>query len=187
MAVSVNTPADVINASLAKMGYKMRISDPFDGSLAAKKALDLYGETRDALLASRIWPFARRYAAAVASGQTAPLPWAFEWNYPSDGIRILEVFNTVYTGSPTDPVPTVWTDYDDAVAGKTILTQIGSVTLLYTARVTDPTKWVPGFTDALIGRLAKRMSKLLVDVNLAKLEMADDTPEAEMEDAEEEG
>ena len=47
MTASVQSPADAVNIALRKIGYKLRVGSLFEGSLAAKNALDLYFEKLD--------------------------------------------------------------------------------------------------------------------------------------------
>ena len=59
MTTSVNSPADVVNLSLGRIGYKLRVGSLYDGSPASKAALDIYGQTRDEQLRLADWGFAQ--------------------------------------------------------------------------------------------------------------------------------
>src|ERR1019366_9251122 len=82
MAASVSSPADIINVSLRRIGYKLRVASLYDGSKAAKSALDIYAQTRDEILRQNDWTFAERNIAMVllkqppASGYIPPLIWS---------------------------------------------------------------------------------------------------------------
>ena len=82
MAYAVSSPADVVNLSLVRIGYKERVSWLYDGSNAARAALDIYGQTRDALLRDGDWPFAMRSAVGVLLKQAPdayvpPTAWVY--------------------------------------------------------------------------------------------------------------
>lgn len=174
MAVSIQTPEDVVNAALTRIGFKFRIANMFDGSMAAKKSLDIYGQSRDALLRRYNWGFANKYALGVVSGQTAPAPWSVEYNYPTDAIKILNILGAAYLADKTQPLPNQWEVLNDAVAGKTIVCNLSGATLVYTSQVTDPSKWEPQFAEALISDMAKKLSKGFSSIEIAKLEMAEE-------------
>ena len=38
--------ADMVNLALRRVGYKLRVGNLYDGSMAAKMALDVYAQTR---------------------------------------------------------------------------------------------------------------------------------------------
>lgn len=124
MVAAISSPTDVINLMLRRIGYKLRVSDLWDGSEAASASLDIYAQTRDDFLRDGNWDFAQRdvlatiLRAAPAGGyfDTAwdpatnpPLPWLYAYAYPDDclKVRILKdqggfLFNP-------QPMPTLYT------------------------------------------------------------------------------
>lgn len=108
MAASVQSPADIINLSLRRIGYKLsRVSNLYDGSEPAKAALDIFGQTRDDLLRDGNWDFAQRNVAATLLRQAPtggyfppdnwdplvypPLPWRYCYEYPDDCLKVRTV------------------------------------------------------------------------------------------------
>lgn len=134
-----------------------------------------------------------------------PLPWRYSYAWPADCLSaryILPVY--VQSGSAiTPPLTTGQTSSQDyprtspikfLVAGdrdegnnplKVILTNKPLAQLVYTGQITDPNIWDQNFVDAMIGRLAQRISIALSgDKALTKLAIqvgaqAEDVAEAQ--------
>src|SRR5258708_3438511 len=99
MTTGITSPAAIINLSLSRIGFKGRIGSLYDGSTAAKKALDLYGQTRDELIRDGSWEFAERIVSGTlvkqapaggyvvtpwSAANNPDLPWLFSYAYPTD-------------------------------------------------------------------------------------------------------
>lgn len=172
MANVLTSPEDAINAALVRIGYKLRIGWIGEGSEAAKVALDIYGQTRDALLRSFDWEFARKSAAAVSVAGAVPPPWNFMYLYPTDCIRVREVFGSAYLANTNDPLPINWardTTFIASVETEIVLTNISPATLVYTQQVTIPSLWDEGFGESFIDSLGTLLAPRLADLNAAKL------------------
>ena len=194
MVASIQSPADLCNVALVRMGYKgPRIASLFDGSNAAQDFLDLYAQTRDELLRMSDWGFAERNVSltllksAPVSGYFPPVTWnpvvnpppgwLFEYEYPSDCIKVRAVKPVPLYGINWDPQPQVYSiDNDSAFAPpqRVILCNVPSAILVYTGQITDPTTWDVGFTGALAAKLERAVSIGLVGVESAKAAMADE-------------
>lgn len=194
MVASIQSPADLCNVALVRMGYKgPRIASLFDGSNAAQDFLDLYAQTRDELLRMSDWGFAERNVSlnllksAPVSGYFPPVTWdpvvnpppgwLFEYGYPSDCIKVRAVKPVPLYGINWDPQPQVYSiDNDSAFAPpqRVILCNVPSAILVYTGQITDPTTWDVGFTGALAAKLERAVSIGLVGVESAKAAMADE-------------
>lgn len=200
MTTSVNNPADVINLSLVRIGYKLRIGSLFDGSPAAKAALDIYGQTRDEQLRLDDWGFAQREVALTLQ-KTAPVPgyipgvttWSpalypqlgfiFQYAYPADCIKVrsLRAAAPVLPDFfPTAKVFSIANDNTFAPPQKVILTNLASAVAVYTGRITDPATWEASFTEALAAALARRLAPYLTDLNVEKLEEQDEAAETQL-------
>jgi hypothetical protein len=161
MAVAVE---DLVNDALKQISYPRLIGDIYEGSPASIAALQIYSRTRDQLLQQGRWPFAKREVALVAvTGQTPPNPWAFEYTYPSDCLRVRYVKAGPLTGGgrSLDPQPvlfSVWNDQRPATPVRAILSDQSAAILVYTGKITDPAAWEPGFTRAFVDVLAKKLS-----------------------------
>jgi hypothetical protein len=173
--LAAQNPADVVNQALAKMGYKLRVGSLFDGSLAAKKALDIYAQTRDQLLRQGDFDFSKQIVAAALTGQVAPLPWSNEYVYPANCLKVRDIFGVAYASSPNNPLPVLWTIGDNPnTVKKVIWTNINPATLVYTAQITDPTLWETSFTEALADGLRTRLTPLLASLELEKIAAEDE-------------
>jgi hypothetical protein len=168
MATVITSPADVVNLALSKIGIKDRIGNIYEGSAAAKAALDIYSQTRDEMLRSSDWGFAEKIAAGVLTGNAAPFPWTFEYAYPTDCVKVRNLFGATYIADTNDPRPTLWT-VGGIAAAKVIWAKIATCTLVYTKQVTDPSLWEPLFVEAFADALGKRIAPVLATADAAKM------------------
>lgn len=200
---SISTPADVANNALTRLGYKLRVGSLMDGSDAARDILDVYGQTRDELLASFDYDFAQRtvaltllksapttgYFPPVTWNPTAnpPLGWFFEYGWPGDALKIRNVKPQPLFATTYDPRPHDFTEYNDnnySPAQRTILTNVPNAICVYTGRITDPTVWDVRFAEAFAAALAERVGPSLVSLDATKIEAVDaqaQTAQSEME------
>ena len=206
MTSSATSPESIINLALGRIKYKYRINSIWEGSAASKAALDCYGQTRDDLLRTNDWPFARRdvqltlinrapvggYVPPVTWDPTInpPLPWVFQYFYPGDSLRIrsirpVDVFLVNY--DPREHRFTVNNDDTVSPAQKTILCNVGPVAVAtYSGRLTDPTTFDADFTEAFAEALARRLAPVLTDMEAAKVAGAyesKDTSDADLTQA----
>ena len=190
MPASLQSPADVINASLVRIGYKLRLGSLYDGSMAARRALDIYAQTRDEMLRQNDWQFAERNlqltllkqapATGYALGWTTaypPLPWIFEYEYPTDCLKVRSVKSAPAFVPNFDPQPNIFgleNDNSYTPAAKVILCNVPNAILVYTGQVTDPTTWEADFSESLCAALGRRLAPVLVGLDAAKLGAADE-------------
>lgn len=200
MAEVISSPEDLINLSLGRIGYKKRIGSIYDGSPAAKMALDVYAQTRDAVLRSFDWGFAERDIAltllktAPAGGYTPPLvwsstypilPWIYEYGYPTDMVKLRALRVTPVILPEFDPKPITWRIADDnSIPGKCILSNAFNPVAVYTAQVTDLTVWDPGAIETFAAELARRLAPAITSLEATKMETADAQMEGQMAQAE---
>lgn len=179
MASSVE---QLCNQALAKIGYPRRIGNIYEGSLAARAALDLFGQTRDFLIGSGDWEFSRRANIPLTLikgppplggyGPWAPWtpaypppPWRYEYAYPSDCINFAAIVPPPTLYPILDPRPALWRIDDDAfdasgapvASYKAIMAQMPSAMGVYWGRVTNPSLWDSGFTEAFVDALADNL------------------------------
>lgn len=193
MAQSVDSPEDVVNLALVDIGHRLLVGSLFDGSEAAKLALNIYGETRDELLTKEDWKFARRDAALTLlksappggylptvpwSSIYPPIPWKYEYAYPADCLRLRSVRKAPIIIPEFQPQPVTWSLYNDGA--KTILCNSSNLIGIYTGRVTDPTQWEPRFIAELAATLGRRLAAGLANLDAEKVEGAVEASEAEL-------
>jgi hypothetical protein len=185
MPASLESPADIVNAALAHIGYRNRVSHLFEGSRAAKNALDIYGQTRDALLRDGEWPFAQRdmLAVLIKSAPPAgysvgtpwdpitypPLPWLYQYTYPDDCLKVRTLKDSL-VGTPNfNPKPNLFAVLNNA-GQRAIVSNIPNAVLTYVGQVTNPTYMPPDFVEAFVESLGRRLAPLLANLDAAKLE-----------------
>jgi hypothetical protein len=185
MVASLQSPADIVNAALAQIGYKNRVGSLFEGSRAAKNALDIYGQTRDQLLRQGDWPFAQRdlvgnlIKSAPAGGYVPPtvwdevsyppLPWLFEYTYPSDCIKVRAVKPQPIFIPNFSPQPYLFAVANDGNQ-RVILSMVGNAVITYVGQVTNPTDMPVDFVEAFVAALGRRLASLLTTMDAVKLE-----------------
>lgn len=188
MSSSVRNVEDICNIVLGSIGSDKRIGSIFEGSSAAKKCLDVYSQTRDELLRKQSWGFAERNVnmtqlkAAPAGGYNPvvpwtsaypPVPWLFEYVYPTDCLKVRSVKSQPFFLPPFDPQPQVFDIYNDnalSPAAKTVVCNIDAAILVYTGQVTDVTLWEPLFVEALVAALGVKLAPNLGELNQGQAE-----------------
>lgn len=174
------SPEDVCNIALRRIGWTVPIGNIYEGSPAARAAVEFYVHERDELTVSEDWQFARQEVSLGLPIKTAPvggyavtpwsaayplLPWIYEYPYPADCLKIRSV-----RGSPAlipvfDPVPNIFTIANDPSLSpsRVVLTNLLTPIACVTAPIADPTLWSPEprFTEALVQRLALRFQEAL--------------------------
>ena len=133
----------ICNLSLSDIGSKRinDFSDDTEDSLQAIQCRLHFEPTRDALLRSHWWRFARA-RAALSQDATDP---AFEWDnqfiLPRDFLR----FRSIYEESGTTSKSRRHT-----IEGQRLLTNLSAVSLRYIRKVTDVKEFDPLFVQLLV-------------------------------------
>ena len=183
------TVAQLVNQALRRIGYQVEVAYLYEGTPAARAALTLYGQTRDNVLRSKDWPFARQ-SVALSLLKTAPVggygpmnPWTpafppvpfiFEYAYPDGCLEMRSVRPTPIMIPEYDPVPNIFVIADDtalAPPAKVVLTNLRAALAVFTGQVTDMTQWEPMFTEALVEALARRFAEALAGENADALKL----------------
>jgi hypothetical protein len=194
MPSSLASPADLINAAVTRVGYKDRIGSLYEGSKLAKKALDVYSQTRDQLLREGEWPFAQRdtpgtlikqapaggyFGATVWSNTYPPLPWLYEYAYGSDFIKVRAVKPSLILLPNFSPQPHLFAVANDGNE-RVILSNVANAVVTYVGQITDPTDMPPDFIEALCASLARRLAPILANLDAVKLEAQDEMVETQV-------
>jgi hypothetical protein len=170
----MNTIEAVCNAALDAIGYKRHIGSIFDGTPAARIALDIWGQTRDELLSALQPDWARKdaeltilrqapvdyYQSVSWNSSYPPLPWLFEYAFASDMLVPLQIKDR--------PLSQAWRPRyvrfrtaTDAITGvNCILTDQAGAIATYIAQVLDPVLWHDDYTAAMIQRLVQQFAPL---------------------------
>lgn len=120
---------DLWNQALRAGDVPMRVEQMYEGSDAAKGALELYGQCRDELISQQDWSFSRRRLTLTLlkgpppaggynygqpwSNQYAPPGWLFEYAYPADCLALRAITYQPGLMPDLDPLPAEWTIDDD--------------------------------------------------------------------------
>lgn len=190
MANVLQSPEDVINLALGRIGYKLRIGSIWDGSEASVAALDIYGQTRDLLLREGEFGFAKQ-TLVMTLQKTAPpggynpitpwssqypiLPWIFQYAYPTNCLRILALKPAPYIIPVMSPRAVTWTDdYDPSFTPpqRVVLTNLANAVIVYNAQVTTPQDWDVSFVELMADALAVRLSPMLSSLDVEKVQDA---------------
>ena len=191
MATVIVSPADVVNLALAGIGRRDRIGSIYEGSAGAKAALDLYSQTRDEMLRSVDYGFAERNVnmellkSANAGGYFPPNQWngtvnpppgyLFSYAYPDDCLKVRAIKSQPLFTLDYDPQPVVFKIENDnyfTPSRKVILCNIESAQMVYTAQITDPTRWEADFVAAFAAELGRRLAPTLANMDAAKFAAA---------------
>lgn len=172
MANVISTPEMVVNASLSRLGYKLRVGSLVEGTPGAIVAQDIYGQTRDFLLTIKDYDFSRASVAATPVAGVVPSPWLFMYAYPDNAVRVRDIMTPTYLANLNDPLPINFSRGTTMLNGavvQVILTNDAADTLVFTEQVTDPALWQEGFTESLIDALASRLAPVLADMKAAEM------------------
>lgn len=188
----VDSPESLINLTLARIGWKGRIGSIWEGSVAAKKVLDIYSQTRDELLRSYDWGFAERNVdltllkSAPGGGYIPPntwnptnypaIPWKFSYVYPSDCLKVRAVKPSplfIPNYGPTYNRNSVENDQTYSPPMKVILCDVANAVLTYTGQITNPIDWEADFSESFAATLGQRLAPALLGLEAAKLAAQD--------------
>lgn len=140
----------ICNMALGRIGAT-RINDYTDTSESSTEAIQCrlhYAQTRNALLRSHSWRFARA-RAELSEDSTAPdFEWDNQFILPTDFFRFRSIYEEDGTTSKSRR---------HAIEGQRLLTNLSEVSLRYIRKVTNPTKFDPLFVEVLVLRLALKM------------------------------
>lgn len=184
----VDAVEDIVNMAARAAGVPLRVEDIYEGSDLSKAALELYGQARDSLLDAEDWSFNRHTAPLTLlkgpppdGGYNFQQPWSnvypapgwlYEYAYPSDAVDLRAIIAPPMGLMPDlDPVPEVWRVDNDSTpnvsgmppvatgpAAKVIYSNRTNALAVYRSRVTNPALFDPGFIDALVALLGKRLA-----------------------------
>lgn len=167
MAVTSNDVANqaiqlVGNNVPAVVGQAPAFATTGPGGTSGPALNRLYAPTVAAVARSHEWDFARRTVALAASGNIAPVPWAFEWVYPTNGIQVWQVMPTVLA-DPNDPLPVNWDEGNvvvGAVTKRVLYTNFSPAQAVFNNNPNEDV-WDATFRQAVVELLARALAMAL--------------------------
>ena len=159
---------DICNIGLSHIGAEGQVAsiDPPDGSVEAGYCARFYPLARKELLDDQSWSFAKRRVVLAEVANTSTV-WAYAYAVPSNMLNALRVLRLKYINDASllwpagsyltysfdwQAVDELFTERGSAlfeIEGDVLRTNEPDATLLYTADVTDTTKFSPKFVSAL--------------------------------------
>jgi hypothetical protein len=165
----MTSQVDIANRALTKLGAS-RIISFGDDNKQSRAILSMFDIVRDAELRSHIWSFSVKRESLPALASTPSWGFSYEYQMPSDSLRLLMV-NDIYNGPSME-------DYrnqpvaDYSLEGNKILANFAApLKIRYVSRVADTTQWDSMFVEAFACRLAMELAEDLTQSN-TKREMA---------------
>jgi len=159
---------DICNLALSCVGTRSTIASLNESSAEARQLKLQYPNALDAILSAAHWNFARAQKAlsllkdaTLSPPDTVPVPWMFEYDYPSDCVLARYVMPQYANGPALQPfvqgpaIPfLVSTDLDNSGnRKKVILTNEYQANLVYTTRIDDPALYDGQFIQAFANYL----------------------------------
>jgi hypothetical protein len=144
------TKTDICNLALGRIGAKTVTTAELTTGTEVKAAHcnRNYEQTRDALLRSNHWRFARERATLV-EGSTPPFEYSNSYKLPEDFLALRYIFD--------DNEPNHIYRYQYAVEGEKIELDEDECEIAYIKRITDVKKFDPLFTEVLVLSLALKL------------------------------
>lgn len=157
---------EIANRALTKLGAA-RIISFGDDNKQARAVQSMFAIVRDAELRAHVWSFAVKRASLAALVSTPD--WGFEYEYelPSDCLRLLQV-NDFFQGPSMDDYRNQSTA-EYMLEGNKILTDYTApLKIRYIKREQDTAQWDSTFVEAIACRLAAEMAEDLTQSNQKK-------------------
>lgn len=139
---------DICNLAMSHFGQDATISaiDPPDGSAEAEHCARFFPMARDQVLEDCAWTFAT-FRTTLATLTNDRDDWEYRYTLPANCIKPRILLPEGYTDSEIEGEP--FERENDS-----IYSNAANATLIYTKRITDPTKFSPLFTMSLSWLLA---------------------------------
>ena len=142
----------IANLALTKLG-DLRILNLTDNTKPAREVNAVFDMARDYLQRRFSWRYCIKRANLAADSGTPLWDWSYQYQIPTDCLRILQVGQWYPSPDLSDLISTGGQEY--VLEGKYILSnQAGPLKLRYLSRVTDPVQFDTAFDMAFSAYLA---------------------------------
>lgn len=172
--MSTLTVEGLCNQALDMIGFKgRRIGSMYDGTPAARVALEVYSFTRDQLLNLEV-PYWAQRSTQLTLVATAPDNYSGEWTpalppldykysyiFPNDCVQPLLILVTPVFRPIWRPRFIPFDVFSVSPDTRYIVTNAPNAVLVYTGQVNDPNLWQEDFTMKVIAALAQKFQAKL--------------------------
>ena len=146
------TEVEIAKLALSHIGDRYDLTALTDSTPEAEQINLVFDTVRDMLLREHPWKFAQTFYSPPEWGGGVPAQWAYQFNYPPDALKIIEIVNPL--GRDLPPIPfDIASEYNSRV----ILCDVEEPEFRYTRQVTDTSEFDVYFTEAFAARLAARV------------------------------
>lgn len=144
----------------------------FDSSPAGQVLQWIYAPTVQVVARQYGWDFARRTVALTLTGNAAPVPWTYEYAYPTSGVQVWSLIPAAPDAN--DPLPYNFNVANAVVSGsatRVIHTNLQNALAIYNNNPNE-NAWDAIFRQAVVDLLARVLAMALAGrPDLAKAEL----------------
>ena len=159
--------AAVVNQAIQLIGNNQILpvtgaAPNFDSSTSGVAAANLYAPCVRTVLREFGFDFSRNTVALTLTGNPAPFPWTYEYNYPPNGVQVRQV-TPQSVADPNNPIPVNWEVANDIVNGqqvRVVLCNLENAQAVYTNQPVE-TAWDDTFREAVVRLLASELAMAL--------------------------
>ncbi len=153
---TTTTLVDIWNLALSHLDHGERIESVGENSKARIILSEQWPAARDEMLERHKWKFATRLMALPAHTQTPPFRWTYQYIWPEDMLRLLEIQSEGDYGQEEVPnEPGLWWDSTNDTNIRVIMTdEAAPLNIRGIVRVEDTTLYSPSFVRVAALRLA---------------------------------
>jgi hypothetical protein len=160
MVKKMASKTEIFNEVVLSLGVTPDIqdadTDTGSNALAIKAAWNTAIQT---VLRDHPWGFANKRALLALVG-TAPNDWKYQYLYPTDCVKAIEIEKANRTDAPIPYKISQYTDTDNGTV-KVILTDQDVATLIYTKNESDPSMFDAQFIKCLVAYLSYRCAAVI--------------------------
>jgi len=157
---------EIANRALTKLGAA-RIISFGDDNKQARAVQSMFTIVRDAELRAHLWSFAVKRASLAALTSTPDWGFDYEYELPSDCLRLIQV-NDTYQGPDLSDYRNSSTAEYMLEGGKILANYVAPLKIRYIRREEDTAQWDSTFVEAFACRLAAEMAEDLTQSNQKK-------------------
>lgn len=140
------TQVSICNSALVKVGADL-ISSISQDTRSANLLNALWDQVRDSVLRAHPWNFAIKRATLAPTANTPEFEYTYEFDVPSDCLRVLDIYSEVSPGS-----------IEFVVENSKILCEEEEIDVTYIYRNENMESWDSCFAEAMAWRLAREIA-----------------------------